>query len=228
MRVITDEKERIEDLFVRLNKGSKALTGAEVRNAMPGPLPPIIRKLSSHVFFQNRIKFSTKRMADRNAVAKLLLIEHLGRFNDTRRTNLDWLAKQCTQKKELQASIGSVVDRVRKNLDQLADVFKSDDRLLSSQGPVTLYYWLVRDFAKTPYKGEIRPFLENFNNERKSNRQKAEKGIAGVDEGLLNFDIMDRNTNSKQSLNGRYETLVNHFAKFLGIPMSALMKSAKE
>ena len=56
--VITDEAGKINDLFIRLNRSSKALTGAEVRNAMKGPVPAFIRRISNHEFFKSRIRFS--------------------------------------------------------------------------------------------------------------------------------------------------------------------------
>jgi hypothetical protein len=46
VHIITDEEEKIEELFVRLNR-SKPLTGAEIRNAMTGPVPNMVRLLRS-------------------------------------------------------------------------------------------------------------------------------------------------------------------------------------
>src|SRR5688500_15082998 len=51
MSVITDEEGKINELFVRLNR-NKALTGAEVRNAMQGIVPGLIRELAHDEFFQ--------------------------------------------------------------------------------------------------------------------------------------------------------------------------------
>src|ERR1017187_9164968 len=56
MSVITNKVERINELFVRLNR-SKPLTGAEVRNAMTGPAPEVIRELAKHEFFVELIRF---------------------------------------------------------------------------------------------------------------------------------------------------------------------------
>ena len=70
MSVITDDEARINDLFVRLNT-SKALTGAEIRNAMSGRIPDLIRQLVLHDFFQRRARFSVTRGQDKNAAAKV-------------------------------------------------------------------------------------------------------------------------------------------------------------
>jgi hypothetical protein len=89
MSVVTDDEQKINELFIRLNS-SKPLAGAEVRNAMIGEVPELIRKLSEHRFW-NRTKFNTQRGQDKNTAAKLLLIEHAGTFVDTKKRQLDAL-----------------------------------------------------------------------------------------------------------------------------------------
>lgn len=92
MSVVTDDEQKINELFIRLNS-SKPLAGAEVRNAMIGEAPELIRKLSEHKFW-NRTKFSTQRGQDKNTAAKLLLIEHSGTFVDTKKRQLDALVSK--------------------------------------------------------------------------------------------------------------------------------------
>lgn len=77
MSVITDDEARINDLFVRLNR-SKPLSGAEVRNAMSGAVPAMIRRISEHAFFREKVSFNANRKQDQNAAAKFLLLEHRG------------------------------------------------------------------------------------------------------------------------------------------------------
>lgn len=93
MNVLTDQKHKIEELFVRLNSG-EATTGAEKRNAMGGPIPAIVRDLVLHPFFQKKIRFDTKRMQEHNLATKLLLIEYRGRFADTKAANLNDFANE--------------------------------------------------------------------------------------------------------------------------------------
>ncbi len=61
MSVITESEALINELFVRLNR-SKPLTGAEIRNAMAGPAPEIIRRIAKHEFFSDFISFQVKRV----------------------------------------------------------------------------------------------------------------------------------------------------------------------
>jgi hypothetical protein len=64
VHVVTDDEAKINELFLRLN-ASKPLTGAEIRNAMLGEVPQVIRELVGHPFW-NRIKFNTLRGQDKN------------------------------------------------------------------------------------------------------------------------------------------------------------------
>ena len=94
MRVITDDKSKINELFVRLNR-SKPLTGAEIRNAMTGPVPEIIRVLVMRDMFKSCIRFPVKRGQDKNAAAKLLLFEHAEKMTETKRRNLDLFTEEA-------------------------------------------------------------------------------------------------------------------------------------
>lgn len=73
--VETDDRKDINDVFLRLNKASKALNGAEVRNAMIGRAVDAIRSLGKHRFFVRKIRFATNRSQERNAAAKILMLE---------------------------------------------------------------------------------------------------------------------------------------------------------
>jgi hypothetical protein len=95
MGVVTDDEQKINELFLRLNV-SKPLTGAETRNAMAGYVPALIRDLTEHPFW-NRVRFSRLRGQDKNAAAKLLLIEHTGTFVDTKKKQLDDLVRQANE-----------------------------------------------------------------------------------------------------------------------------------
>ena len=50
MNVLTDDQDLIEEMFSRLNE-AVPLNAAEKRNAMGGPMAPIIRDVASHAFF---------------------------------------------------------------------------------------------------------------------------------------------------------------------------------
>jgi len=209
MSVVTDDEAKISELFVRLNN-SKPLTGPEVRNAMRGIVPELIGKIADHSFFKHNIGFVTKRMQDKNVAAKLLLIEHRGKFVDTKKANLDRLAEEGAKAASPKPDFERAAKRVEAVLDRMTKVFVPKDPLLSSQGPITPYYWLVRN-AKTGAE-MIREFLVHFDQERRENRK---SDAHDVDRLLLEYDIMNRATNDPGSLSGRYIVLVKRFREFL-------------
>jgi hypothetical protein len=213
MSVITDEESKINELFVRLNT-STPLSGSEIRNALPGPLPELARNLAKHAFFKEKISFSLSRGQDLDLAFKLLLIEHRGELVDTKRIHLDSLVLQFVQAESNVSEIERAAARVVAVLDQMARVFEDKDHLLRTQGPATVYYWLVRN-APPQHKSSIRKFLVHFEKERISNRAvQAETGHF-EDEELALFDTLSRSINDQGSLRQRYSILANRLIAFI-------------
>ena len=149
----------ITDLFVRLNT-NKSLTGAEIRNAMSGEVPKIIRRIADHRFFKSRIKFQTSRGQDKNAAAKLMLIEFLGKFTDTKLIQLNRFVDEGLKPEN--ADIERAVGRVEDVLNKMSRVFLERDNLLSSQGPTTLFHWDIRNVHRHRIR-QVREFWSNSN-----------------------------------------------------------------
>jgi hypothetical protein len=210
MSIITDDEAKINDLFVRLNS-SKPLTGAELRNAMRGPVPTIIRSIADHEFFGSKVKFSFTRGADQNSAAKLLLMEFVGEFVDTKKKSLDLLVDVGLQSEN--SAFDRAVNNVKANLDRMSQVFITSDPLLASQGPIPLYYWFVRDHFQDINR--IREFLVDFERTRRLNQQESREQNGIADSELLDYDILNRSVNDKVSLVRRFEILNNRFKRFL-------------
>ncbi|MCB1916198.1 MAG: DUF262 domain-containing protein [Rhodocyclaceae bacterium] len=195
MSVITDREEMINDLFVRLNR-SKPLTGAEVRSAMIGEVPRLIREISSTPFFTECIAFSTNRKQQENVAAKLLLIEHRGDFVETKKVNLDRFAREAAlTEMEFQAS----AERVITVLEDSTYLFKKNDPLLKASGIVPIYYWLIRNGLGRP---DLRDRLERFERFRATVR-----GHPAIEV----YNNVSRSTNDPSSYKARYAVL----AKFV-------------
>jgi len=205
MRVITDEEAKINELFVRLNKG-KALTGGELRNAMGGVVPEYIRAITNHTFFSSRIAFGTKRRESANVAAKLLLLEFRGTPVDTKKVHLDRLVAEGIKAEAKTNEFEEAKNRVLGHLDVMVEVFNNKDPLLKSQGPVTVYYWLVRYLGKERVSG-LREFLVRFNSVRVLNRKAAKELHPGVSGDLLEYDFLDRSTNDQGSIDRRFNIL---------------------
>jgi hypothetical protein len=166
MSVVARSEEPIDELFVRLNR-SKPLTGAEIRNAMRGPAPGIIRRISRHNFFQVCARFQMNRAQDQNAAAKLLLFEYANDLAETKKSNLDQFVRDTSRKpkERLELAGRKTVDI----LDRMEEIFLPRDFLLSSAGQVPLFYWLVRSHPETDDQ-VTREFLVRFEKDRRENR----------------------------------------------------------
>lgn len=201
--IITNEDSKINELFVRLNK-SKALTGAELRNAMQGIVPELIRKISEHDFFKNKVRFSITRGQDSNTAAKLLLIEFRGKFVDTKKVQLDRFVKEALEAES--DNFESSSNKVIQILDEMNSAFLDKDILLRSSGIIPIYYLIFRNYSlKTP----IREFLYNFDMQRKNHVQLTKEGKNDeVDIDFLKFENFTKSMNDQGSLKGCFEIIV--------------------
>jgi len=240
MSVITDDESKINELFVRLNT-SKPLTGAELRNAMTGRLPQIIRELIEHDFFTSRIRFSVTRSQDKNMAAKLLLLEHRGTIVDTKKTQLDALVTEADvldDNESQDANVNGIEDteigkelidtaaetenpdiersaqRMKEVLTNLSAIFIQSDPLLRQQSQVVVIYWLVRELPK-PQHDKVRPFLLNFERERQEQRS------TQTDAELAEYELMARTSNDAYSIRKRYTIIRNRFERFLSTAPSS-------
>lgn len=227
MSVITDDESKINELFVRLNS-SKPLTGAELRNAMVGTIPTMIRDLADHSFFKSKVKFSIARSQDKNAAAKLLLLEHRGSIIDTKKKQLDALLDEedspvdenClnphldgvleeTLEDTETSDVTRSANRVKDVLDRMNSIFIDSDPLLRQQAQIVLIYWLVRSLKVSDLK-YVRPFLLEFTEQRSSHTTGAYR-----DPEIARFELMARTSNDSYSIRDRYMIVLSRFQKFI-------------
>lgn len=217
MSVVADDERDVNELFVRLNR-SKPLTGAEVRNAIAGPVTDVIRRLTEHSVFRESISFSTKRAGDQNAAAKALIFEYEERPVTTKKTTLDEFArgmqvnKKPIDKNKLELAARRSVD----TFDAMDEVFLPHDELLASAGIFPVYYWFVRSVSSR-FRDDVRPFLLSFEKGRKEHRE-AQKKLGSsvvVDQQYSRYDTLNRSTNDAVSHRGRFEILKGSFSDYL-------------
>ena len=213
VHVVTDEQEKIDELFVRLNR-SKPLTGAEIRNAMAGPVTELNRFIVGHELFKSAISFPKKRAQDKNAATKLLLFEYNGRPIETKKASLDRFTRQA--KRESREKIELASRRVLDTLDRMSEIFLPQDPLLRSAGVFPVYYWFVRE-NDTMQDQYVREFLNAFESSRKENRELAANPAtaSSADNELLTFDRFNRSTDDERSHVERYRILAKRFKEFL-------------
>lgn len=215
MSVAAKNEKPINELFVRLNR-SKSLTGAEIRNAMAGPAPEVIRTIASHELFTENVKFSTKRRQDLNAAAKILLFEYADQLRETKKKNLDEFAREkgSEQGPLLELRGRRVID----TLQQMAEIFLPKDPLLSSAGVFPVYFWLVRN-SDEKNNHLLREFLVQFDADRRENRLlMAETPESGkIDPELNKFDRYNRSTDDSESHRVRYTILKKRFDQLIAL-----------
>ncbi len=182
MSVAAPKVDPINELFVRLNR-SKALTGAEIRNAMSGPAPEVIRQMAKHEVFKTNVSFTVKRGEDLNAAAKLL-------------------------RKKLELSARRGVDV----LTGMSGIFLPHDKLLGSSGIFPVYYWFIRGINSAQYH-KVRSFLLEFERERAENRRitAEEPNSTKIDRELDQYDKYNRSTNDQTSHIERIKILQRRF-----------------
>jgi hypothetical protein len=208
MSVITNDATLINQLFVRLNR-SKPLTGAEIRNAMAGPAPEITRQMAKHQFFTEYVAFQVQRGQDLNAAMKLLLFEFAGKPQETKKSTLDTFVRTAP---ESGSRLEVAARRAYTALDDLTNVFLPRDRLLGSSGLLPVYYWFLHGLKSRDYP-LVRDFLVRFEEARKENRKKVERGATRreIDGSFLEYDQLNRNTNDLTSHVRRVEILQEKF-----------------
>jgi hypothetical protein len=218
VHVVTDEQEKIDELFVRLNR-SKPLTGAEIRNAMAGPVTELTRFLVKHELFESSISFPKKRAQDKNAATKLLLFEFNGKPVETKKASLNRFtvhARKEQAKKESKEKIELSSRRVIDTLDRMSEIFLPKDPLLRSAGVFPVYYWFVRE-NDTKQDQYVREFLNAFERARKENREIASDPASATkaDSELLIFDRFNRSTDDERSHMERHRILAKRFREYL-------------
>jgi hypothetical protein len=197
----TDDLEVIEEMFTRLNEGSP-LNAAEKRNALGGPIPPLIRKIAESKFFQKCISFGDSRYRYLDLACKLLFLEKNRRVTDTKKMHLDAFVKN--------QEIGDSPAQVEEVLGWMSEHFTENDPLLKAAGTIPIYYLLFR-LGNGVRKMPIRSLLLEFETRRSENRAKAKEAeyLDGIDLDLLEYDRLSQSPNDSAAIQFRIQVLAN-------------------
>jgi hypothetical protein len=211
MSVMSSDEELINNLFVRLNR-SKPLTGAEIRNAMSGPAPTVIRSIAKHEIFTTNINFAIQRGSDLNAAAKILMIEYHEKLMETKKKNLDDFVQKEAKKRSAKGQLELAGRRALEVLDNMATIFLPKDNLLSSAGIFPVYYWLVRNLEEKNFS-KLREFLVRIEEERKAVLKlvATDPQNKSVDQELVQLNGYYRSPNDASSYEGRYRIFRSRF-----------------
>ena len=213
MIVETDDLDLIEDMFSRLNE-AVPLNAAEKRNAFGGPMAQVIRDISNHKFFADKLRISDTRFQHREISARLIFLEYSldkqSKIIDTKKPYLDAMVKYYrTKTTNLTNGYKSLVLNV---LNEMNKIFSKKDKLLASQSIIPIYYLLFRSALKQQKLDLIsrKKFLD-FNQQRTKNREIAQIDITKANFDLIEFDRLSvQGTNDASSIRERVRILGEH------------------
>ena len=168
------EEEDMDEVFFRLNNG-ETLKAPEIRNAMGGKMPTLIRELAQEKFFTNIISLKSTRFQHFDVATRFLLIEKglkdgaSSPYRDVKKKFLDELVRDNRNMKK--SDIAELKERVQKQLKSLSKVFDEQDRLLKQAGYVQLYYLFIKHmetyYASPRLFANIKQFITDFDGVRK-------------------------------------------------------------
>lgn len=209
VQVVTDEEDKIEELFIRLNNGS-VLNNAEKRNAISGYLTERVNEvINNHDFFCNVITFKNNRYDYQDFLNKIILLEENTDIISLKKGNLDTMVKQ---NREFNNGISEVIDRVIVNLDIMTSVFNGLNDLLSKKGVVPIYYLFIKRYKEHSNPDVMREFLLAFESIRQNNRKTESENQVPI---LVLFDRYNQQgATSASSLKQRLEILIRYFHNY--------------
>lgn len=200
----TDERERIEDLFLRLNEGVP-LNNSERRKSYGGFFVDFaFDKINNSVFFTRKVSFSNNRLEHFDLFTKLALIENSGLKSFTKK-NLDLLIRE---NKNTNQRINDCLIKLEQNLNSISMLFNDKDELLKSKSIVPLYYIFLSQHSIDKKAGV--QFLRDFHEIRRMNRN--DYSIKKKNEVMIEFDrLTQQGANQKKSIEKRLRILERYF-----------------
>ena len=144
------------------------------------------------------------------------LVEFRGRLVETKRGALDRLVEEGYQADAGMLDFERAGDRAERVLSAMNRVFVERDLLLTTQGAMVPYYWLVRSLRSDALR-HVRPFLLSFVSAVAENRKRANdpSSVGTVDSVLTRYSTLSRSINDPGSLEGRYEILSSAFKEWV-------------
>ena len=241
--IVSDADEvEAQGFFKLLNKGKQA-NPPELRRSIGGSLMKLIRKLAKDDFFTEKAILPDDRLLTEDFAARFALIEDLANFShpdgkpyqDLKRKHFDGLVRDYkvsednpdTRDKTLD-QIKTLEKKVTSNLRAMKRIFEDNSPLLE-QSYIQLYYLFIRQIrlacGHDNLEGLLKIFLEDFESERLSVREKMKKEGKGEDvqsenlteeelkrEKRIRGFILDQSkSNDKKSLERRVDTLTDFF-----------------
>jgi hypothetical protein len=205
----TDERERIEELFLRLNEGVP-LNNAERRKSFGGFLVNYsLQEINQLDFFTSKVAFENKRLEHFDLYTKLILVEHSSDLKSFTKATLDKIIKDNKiENEEIKLSLNSL----NQKLVSITNLFEERDQLLKSKSIIPLYYLFFFNENLDSFSIKIE-YLKKFDQLRKINRKDTPQNK--INQVLIEFDRLNQQgANQKKSLEKRLTILNRYFEQF--------------
>lgn len=206
VHIITNESEKIEEFFYRLNEG-QPLNNAEKRNRIVGYVNTNIRRvIASNNFFISRFVSKRNRLQYEDLCLKLLVTEYSDKLISLSKKNLDDFVELNRNESD---RVRDAFINLERNLEILNGIFVDNDLLLKSRSIIPVYYFFITRMVEV--YDNVRAFLLQFEEIRKVNRVQKEPNLV-----LVEFDLRNQQgVNGQKSLTYRCEIINKYYAKFL-------------
>lgn len=203
--IITDELEKIEELFFRLNEG-KPLNNAEKRNRYVGFLNQSIKRIiSGNDFFTKKFVYSNSRLQYEDLCLKMIFIEYNNKLITFSKNGLDKFVEENRVSSE---QLQDAINKVEENINKMSEIFEDNDILLKSRSAIPVYYYFIS--RCNPSVSKVRDFLEKFNEIRRLNRSESDSNPI-----LSEYDRQSQQgTHTESSLIFRQTILEKFYLKY--------------
>ena len=171
-----DNTDEISDMFLRLQNGTP-LNAQEKRNAMPGHVRDLARKLGDGHEFFSKCAFSSKRYAYHHVAAQLVCIEREGgEPTNISKIYLDRLYIENASNKAFKPG-GIINKRINRALEFLCRAFPDAGKIpeLERYNVINLYCLastLMHDYKSDGLEEDLGKWFINFEDERRDNDER--------------------------------------------------------
>ncbi len=233
--VKSDDEDFIDELFTRLNT-QFSLSAPELRNALGGPIPMLIRKVGHSAFLTESVDITNRRLQHFDLAAKFLYLTRADDFVSVHRRVLNGFVanfrklRQEGDESASKAKLDELEDDTQKILERMHNFFRKEDSLLTSQGRTTLFFHVFRLYntvnQNPPFTREM---LAQFDDELVSARKKSQRISEGSGESLTHieqllvfFDREKQSLNDGKALLRQYGYLKDYMALSFGVNLVSI------
>ena len=216
--VDTDDIERINEMFIRINAGIP-VNNAERRNAAGGKLMEfIVKECNNHPFFNETVCFDDKRNTYQEIYLKLFVLEYKGEIITLSNKNIEEVLKEC---KKCERNEVKYIDAVNDGLSKMYHILGANCTFLKTNNIVTYYL-----FVKGKPENDVRvpQFIERFEYERNSVDDKNSENILYY---MQYNELVRQGTYQKKSIEKRVDILEKLYKKLFDNAKNLYQKGVK-